>query len=463
MTLRSTLRAVSQRTHPLRFEPPPNPQLPVAVEEIVRKHGDDGTIKANPRDLDALLFRLQGMRFDWLRVSPRDRLNVAWVLWAEPTVPAEHAAFLDGFLRWIGNPFSRIQAARLSSSWSEAFDPDRPSVRTVAAWLNARVSMLPEPWRSLGTHFKLFSPEPEVAPGLLADAFLETDEPEQEFFDRIHLRGRAAAGGLALEVLIDAAKKVEERLPERERLAGRIIELSMHQGTFRPKGMSNDASGRSRRAQLGFAEALLLPWSRRDPADRTKAIIIEHLLRHYRDARLHPAVWEEMRPPARDTMRRWLSAETIDAFFRLMNDMHIENPGHWRRRRKFWMAYLDHIDHAWLVAGSQGAELARRGELAFGRLSGARGDHCVLMLTIKGMTIVDWNHAGSVRMWPPGDPAAPALYGGTDGNRYLRTDLVAPTKLEFRHTGNDQGRWQDKLHDEIRKWTGIRVPRAEYF
>lgn len=461
MSLRSVLRALNQRTQPLHFEVPQPRQLATAVDQIVKKYGDDGTVKASPKDLEALLWRIRRNEFDWPSLSPRDQRDVVWVLWAHPALPAEHPRFLDGFLNWIARPFSRTQASRLSASWAEALDPERPSIRTVAAWLDARADLLAEPWRSLGRHFRLFSVD--EAPALLADAFLESGEEVDDFFERLRLRGRAAAGGLGLEMLLSASAKAEANMNRSEHMASRVIALSMHQETFRPKGMLGTSPARARQALIGHAEALLLPWSQRDPPENTKAIIIEHLLRHYRDARLHTAVWEDMRPPSRDTMRRWLSAETINAFFRLMSEMHIENPGHWRRRRKFWMAYLDHIDHAWLVAGAQAADLARKDELAFGRLSGARSDHCVLMLVIKGMTIVDWNHAGSVRMWSPGDPKAPTLYGGTDGSRYLRTDLVAPTDLEFRHTGNDAGRWQDAVHNEIRKRTGIRLQRSEYF
>jgi hypothetical protein len=461
VSLRSSLTVFKNGTSPLRFSAPTPEHFPAVVAKLVQKYGDDGQVKANPRDLEALLRRLRACRYTWDEVQLRDRLNVAWVLWSAPSLPAEHTAFLDAYLNWLETHWSPTQVKRLASSWAEACDPNLSSLRTVAAWLEARLPRLPEPWRSLGTHFDLFSFD--RGPHSLANAFLESTESPEAFFERIQLRGRGAAGGLVLEMLIKAAEATEARLAARQDYAARIIALSMHQGTFRPSARDSRTSDRARVARLTLAEALLLPWSKQDPGDATREAIIEHLLRHYGDARLRQAVWEDMRRPARDTMRRWLSAETIEAFFRLMNDMQIENPHQWRRRRKFWMAYLDHIDHAWLVAGRQGAELARRSELSFGRLSGSRSDHCALMITIRGMTIVDWNHAGSVRIWRPDDPRAPALYGGTDGTKYRLQDLTAPADFECRHTGNDQARWQDRVHEEIRRHTGITLRQRDYF
>jgi len=461
VSIKSSLERLKTGTHPLHFNAPRPEYLPTVVEKLAALYGENGHIKANSRDLEALLQRLRAVDFVWAQVTPRDRLDVAWVLWHGAWPPAEHPAFLDGFLTWLDSTRSSTQLRRLASSWAEACDPNLVSIGTVSRWIGSRLADLPEPWQHLGREYSLFSLD--RGPRQLAEAFLDAIDPAEDFLERIQLRGRAVAGGLILECLIQAAELTESRLRQQQSVAHRLIALSMHQGIFRPAARVSGTSNRAWIAKLKLAEALLLPWSNHEPATETKEQIIDHLLRHYRDARLHQAVWEDLRPPARDTMRRWLSAETIEAFFRLMNDMQIENPHHWRRRRKFWMAYLDHIDHAWLVAGRQGAELADGSKLSFGRLSGVRADHCVLMITIRGMTIVDWNHAGSVRIWQQGDPNAPSLYKGTHGSRYCREDLVTPSSFECRHAGNDDGRWQDRVYDEIRRYTGITLRREEYF
>ena len=47
-----------------------------------------------------------------------------------------------------------------------------------------------------------------------------------------------------------------------------------------------------------------------------------------------------------------------------------------------------------------------------GRLSGASPEQSVLLLRMSGVTIAEWSHNGSCRMWLDGNKDAPKLYQG---------------------------------------------------
>jgi hypothetical protein len=372
-------------------------------------------------------------------------------LWSGERKPAEQPEFLRGFLGWIEKPWRRVQARHLAIAWAEAADPKLASIRIVGDLLAARAALLGPPWSTLAADFDVFSLA--QGPSRLAEAYLEAADGAERFLARIGLEGRAAAGGLLLETLAAAAQRVTPLLAKQPDLAAALADLSVHRRLFRPAALARALPGRVGEVSRAVAEALLLPWQDAAPPPAVKTQITDFLLRHYGDARVQEALWAKIRPPCQDRMRGWLTSKTIDSFFRLSGDG--------AEGRKFWTAYGEHVDDAWLLAGSASAARLKETRLGHGRVAGCRPDFCVLLLGIRGLTIARSNGDAAWHAWLPHNNLAPPLYGG-------RTQPCYPAALsngaDFSpgFGRQDDGLWQDGLHDFIKTHTGVSVPRHDY-
>jgi hypothetical protein len=433
--------------------------LPPAAKALLERYGSGDEPRKSAKQLAALLLRLRAGRYRWENVAAFDRLDVAWVLWSGPEPPAEQPGFLTDYLDWLVAPFRRVQARRMAIAWAAAFNPDLRSIELVGEWLSSRAAALGAPWSALAEHYDIFSVA--QAPSHLADAFLVSDEASVDFFDRLQLKGRTASGGLLLETLGVAADLVERRLPSEPRLAARLTDLSLHDTAFRPSLRARVTPERSDAVRRKVAEALLLPWRERAPPAEVRALIIDHLLRHYGDARLAETIWEDLRQPARAVMHRWLTETTIEFFFHLIAASSPDDPSRWQPEQDFVAAYAGEIDHAWLLAGPRSVAPLSETGIGFGRLAGCRADLCALLLRVGGITIVATNDDKSWRAWLPHNDLAPPLYGGRSPPIYpAALSMGADFSPSFSLA--DDGLWQDRLHDFIEVRTGIRIPRHVY-
>jgi hypothetical protein len=409
---------------------------------MVERYGDSpGAPRKSATALQALLRRLRQVHYDWDKVVLADRLDVVWVLWEGAAPPAEHEAFLRGFLHWVEMPWRRLQAARLAAAWTIAFDPGLKSMRLVSDWLARQAARLPEPWPGLAAKFEIFSLE--KAPGALADSFLAGAETASRFFQRLRLPAGAAAGSLAIEVLAAAAAKVERRLAQEPRLAARLCDLALLGTAFRLDAAVGRAKRRARALRPALAEALLLPWQHEAPPPDVKATILAHLLRHYGDARVTPESWEEVQAPATALMRRWLTAETVAVYFRLVAQTKTTERKQLAEREEFWTSCLEQINDAWLVAGRHSLAMLGPDQPAHGVLTGCRPDQSALLLGVGGMTILELSHEASESVWLPFNPLAPPLFRGAD-QPYWPAALGSGADFSSAYRkGNDN--WQERL------------------
>jgi EH_Signature domain len=441
----------------LQFAAPDAALAPLA-KALAERHGEIGRPRRTVRELAALVQRLRLARFEWDKVSTSDRLDIAWVLWDRPEPPAEHEAFLRDYLAWVDEPWRRIQACRVAAAWASAFDPRLPSIRTAGEWLAARAAQLLAPWPEMNEACDIFSWS--SAPRNLAQAFLAGEETEAEFCDRLRLNGRLATGGLMLEALNAAAEEVEARLPKQPQLAARLLSFAMHADAFRPHAAAA-VSGRARGVGIRLAEALLLPWQDAAPPHSVKRQIVAFLLKHYDDARTKSAVWLRMKPQAAELMRLWLKETTIDCFFKIAAQAKRDEPEQLRLRQRFWLSYLDHIDDALLIGGSQCIAALGIERLGHGRLVGARPDHGALLLKIGGMTVVETSHSSREHLWLPGNELAPRIHHRAN-EYYLPAGLSTGADFCSGYSCDEADEWQDRLHDFIARHTGIGVEgRAE--
>ena len=203
------------------------------------------------------------------------------------------------------------------------------------------------------------------------------------------------------------------------------------------------------------AHGLLSPFVDEDPPADLKATVRRFLLQTVGDPRILPGTWNPVRTEDKGVMLRWLVAETLDDFFRLLDRTALDR--HWRERKAFWQVYLDMnvITDAWLVLGQharkQGKEILGAAGGTWGQL-GRGGDYSqsVLLMKLGGLTIAEWSHNGSCRVWLEGARTAPALYQRT----YRRAQLSSNASDEqVRHDPN--GRWKDRVARFVYRQTGI--------
>jgi hypothetical protein len=453
MIFRDTLEHSLHNRPALRFALPPS-LLGGVAELLVERHGEGDGPRKSPAELAALLERLRLARFDWDNIRTADRFDIAWVLWDGPDPPAEHEAFLAAYLHWVETPWRRFQIRRIACAWVDGFDPRLTSIRSVGAWLAARAAQLLEPWPRLAEECDIFSVE--RAPTMLAEMFLAADESEQACFDNLGL-GDTAASGLRLETLGAAAALVRRRLAKRPGLAARLMELSLHQPAFRPGAEQRGSRARAIRLQL--AEALLLPWQQEYPAEDVIEQTLFYLLRECGDPWLPNAIWSDIRPLATGIMRDWCKRKAIASFFRLAGRRKGDNRVQTQLRQDFWTAYIDRIDEAWIVGGSQSFAALGIPEAGYGRLVGCRPEHCALLLKIGGMTVIETNHAHNERLWLADNDLAPPLYH-EHRRSYCPSMLTAGADFSSGYSCNDGANWQERLHSFIERHTGTSRPKS---
>ena len=79
-------------------------------------------------------------------------------------------------------------------------------------------------------------------------------------------------------------------------------------------------------------------------------------------------------------------------------------------------------------------------------------------MRIGPLTIAEWSHNGSCRIWLSGNESAPKLYKPT----YSRHELMTGDDFSKPHMGSERGSWQGAIARWIEDQTGISVPRRAY-
>lgn len=231
------------------------------------------------------------------------------------------------------------------------------------------------------------------------------------------------------------------------------------------------AQARYPEARVQLANALLTPWSTRNPPEAIKTKLLNYFVKYYLDPRLLSAAnpghhWQGVSDKARDVIRKWLTGDTLRGFMRILEDTADEI---WKYRQKFWMAYYNagHIEEAWLVLGDHAAMRARQmfadqPTMTYGRFSGgASAEQSVMLLKFGGLVFTEWSHNGSLRAVLENAADAPIFYqrlyhGGELRNveslDFHNGELQRP---QLTHASSENGYWQRKARDFIRRQSGI--------
>lgn len=168
-------------------------------------------------------------------------------------------------------------------------------------------------------------------------------------------------------------------------------------------------------------DAVLKPWAGKTPSVDYQASLISGLVDIYGDPRLnHSAAWAEASNVSVDTIRRWLTGETMLIFLKAISSTNDE--GMWERRRDFWMGLYESgsIDEAW-VAFSQEAygaaqrmaksDYEKRLHQSFGlQTASGRKTTSLLIMRIGNRVVVEGSHSYKVQLFEKSNHKIPRLY-----------------------------------------------------
>ena len=396
-------------------------------------------------------------RLPWVLFYPPEQKRTAW-LGAEPRV-------LEAYRRWL---------------------IDRPRTRAVLALLHEFLRVYPIDLRTFGDLRSVLSrsvndgssPPPSLNKWrkrcrdweLLRvggdRSFVQNLVSASDTIDEI-LCHAGLDGGLAqcgfLNSGISAYLRHAESLLIQSRLNPTRLDRLLTLLEFEGKLRFDDAAMRTE-----VATALLRPFVERTPELATKERLQPFFLRHFRDPRLGTGKhrWSGVPDEIRRVVIRWLVERTLEQFFELVKETALDR--HWRYREAFWRAFHEHglIDDIWFILGRNAKDILRKMNTkkdepeSTADLRGGQGDQSVLLLRMPGVTITEWSHNGSCRIWLDGNRYAPELY---QDNAYSGDDLRNGSDFSQPHVRSEDGRWQDKIAQWLRDNTGVEIARSEYF
>lgn len=293
-----------------------------------------------------------------------------------------------------------------------------------------------------------------------AEVSLLASSPIVEVMDQAHLRGELEKGKFVETAYREMLRLVSTELKLSDvdlSLLSRFLEFSECQGGLRFGPM---------RAEL--ANGLLEPFQSREPPQEVRASIERFLARNLRHPELNPSGWLNVSDSARAVMLRWLVGTTLADFFHILDrtaDPNSPEGNRWRFRKAFWSAYhrKGHIRDAWVAVGPHARELLlqhrRSGMVRYAELLGATQNDCMLLLRIGGLTIAEWSHMGTCRLWLLNNSRTPLLYR----NSYQKRSILDGEPNEaYRHHSSASYGWQEKIADYIRVHTRAAVTPQDY-
>lgn len=398
--------------------------------------------------------------------SNGDLRHAVWLLW-DP----EHAfSNRDDLFNAVCSGVRTTDKQRVVRSaflcYLEMFKPDARGFEDFARALGDAVDHFEWPnadFRIEKDEYSLFNPD--EAPSKYADYGVRRDLPPAEILESRGISG--ATKSPFSEAIFSAQLKIYAQRPWSpvEGDINRLARWAFDDGSpARRRGEKKQLV--FQRQKAAFAEALTLPFEHAPPLLQEMALT--QLLSVLADPRTHPQDWASV-SKARNIAIRWLTSESLDAFFNIVGTAALEE--HWKYRQKFWLAYheTNAIEQAWVVLGPE-AELhappALRSQGGFGRVAEApQRSHSYIMMTIGDFTIVEASHNGACHLWAPGDrgETAPNLYQPSYNVREIRRKRrEQDNRRVFFHQGSESYAWQRNISQEIRRLTGIRLQQSDY-
>ncbi len=437
-----------------------NKRLGTLIGEAPKRPGPSKLLRP-AEDLDHISLRIAVALERGKPLGGRDLLHAPWCIWATVYPLSRKPGLVEALLERILEAGRRAVYRALAAAWFHSFKPGGPCLPLAAAFLKERADELGRPWKEAQGALNIF--DAEAGQEAIVEAAMQAGCTPDDILIQAGFRPRLPPGGYRERLYRLGLERIE-----RETNAGPYERLN----TLRRWAC---ADGKVRfEALKGIAvRAVLDPVSGETPDERLRDARLDFVLQLMRDPRWRPEEWSEC-PKAAALARRWLAGQALRLFFAALEEGERKD----RRRmyrRAFWDA-LDrrgYIDDAWVVLESEGASAARRlfGQNAgFGRFEGFQPGHCVLLLSVRGLTIAEWSHNNPCSIWDDQEGGARpklhrSVYSASELQKQHRGDN-APANLAgqgvFWHHGAGRYLWQSRIADYLRKRRGLVLDPADY-
>ena len=404
------------------------------------------------------------------RIEPRDLRRLPWVLFYPPKLKrtgwlGAEPRVLEAYGRWLFDGRRTRSVLALLHEFLRVYPVGLRTFgdlrRVLYRFVNGGSSPPPslQKWRKRCGDWELLSMGGDRS--FVENLLSASDAVDDVLFRAGFDAGLARAG--FLNTGIRAYLPRAESLLNQKRLDAAHIDRLLRLLEFEGKLRFDNTAMRTE-----VATTLLRPFVKRPPEPATKERLQPFFLRHFRDPRMGMGKhrWSGVPDEIRRVVIRWLVERTLEQFFLLVKETALDR--HWRYREAFWRAFHEHglIDDIWFILGRNAKDMLRKMNTkkdeteTTADLRGAQGNQSVLLLRMPGVTIAEWSHDGSCRIWLDGNRNAPKLY---QENAYFGDDLRNGSDFSQPHVRSEDGRWQDKIAQWLRDNTGVEIARSEYF
>lgn len=344
-----------------------------------------------------------------------------WLLWPTAGDGLDRRGLRDTILRQIGTNPGMLR--RLIDVWLMTFDKDDDTFVDVGKQLDRHLGAshtgLLARWKEAHRSYDIFNAT--RGPELMAARLLEDSSDNVVAAYRLDTPARAA-GGYLRAVHFALAERLPKLLREDRALEyfDRAVQFYAPDGRLRfdepqPNGAMAD----------GFVGAWIR--TQRQPSNRLRDKVLTYLRQHLGDPRIERNRWAGASNETRQTVRTWLSALSLDAFFDVVGRF-AGNAGmgqQWAARKAFWSACLKggHIKDSWLVLGDNVARAVSDNDNlrgSFGRLRDSDPNRSVLLIQIGDLVFSEWTYNGKLRAWSASARNAPKLFR----TRYEREEVT---------------------------------------
>lgn len=358
-----------------------------------------------------------------------------FLLWPSADDDLDRKSLLAAILAKIGTNTGMLR--RMIDVWLMTFDSDDETFIHVGRQLDRHLAAsqagLLARWKEAHRSYDIFNAT--KGPELMAARLLEDVSATVLSAYRLDTPARAASGYLRAVHLA-----ISKRLPQLLR-EDRALEHFDRAGSFFV------TEGRLRfdepQPNGAMADGLVGAWirARRQPSDRLREKVLTYLRQHLGDPRVERNRWVGSSEETRQTVRTWLSALSLDAFFDVVGRF-AGNAGmgqQWAARKAFWSACLKagHIRDSWLVLGDNVARSVSDNvnlHGSFGQLRDSDPNRSVLLIQIGDLVFSEWTYNGKLRAWSAGAKTAPKLFRARYDREEITGDgLQFPPPLERPH------------------------------
>ncbi len=351
--------------------------------------------------------------------------------------------FIREYLKMIEQQDSRTIWRALIISYLTNYKPESKPIAMIAKCLSENRTLLPNGWPKVIDEVNLF--DVRQAPQHVADFIFSRDDKIASLLDGIALDDRSA--GMMEYVRRQIAEKIRDEVIKRGQ--SKFENMSrFHKWITNESNKIGDAFREA--SMIGLIGPMVKGESHSLMSKKSEKLLLET----YGDPRIpeERVGWPGPEEYIRMFIRR-LNSGILERFLRIIQRTVHESSavGMWTAREEFWRAkYLDKIDDALIICGRAARELLEQErmmdpddyDLPYSRLQGGEREQSVLLMKIGDMTVAEWSHNGSCRIWKKGNRSAP---------EFTRDEELSHDTLSSRRSNSDcriphlGGTWKYKI------------------